>query len=268
MSVLTPDQYPGLPKWPAAFVTGKSVTPEQANDIIFRTDTSLHSPSEYGFGNDKRFAEHCVKVFGWQPLIDAENAWYKIHTMPEAQKAAEMERLLPEKYGYDNLFSVRDAWRDELGIISTEYVCNSWLASSYIGGPHGWCSPQGNIHSDGHNYGKWPSVEAIVDEWTKLMAAFPYLHLACTLYSGEQCEEHSVPVCTILVAHGAVNVYEPTLELHDRNPTMGNGLDDSIGRLMRVVRGDYSGEHGWPAGWVEEFGAKSTAAMKKVAPWL
>ena len=267
MNILTPDQYPGLPKWPAAFVTGKSVTPQQAKDIIFRTDTSLQSPSEYGFGNDERFAKICTALFGWDPLIKAENDWYEIHKMAPEQKAAEMERLLPAKYSYDRLYDVRDAWKAKLGIVSTEYVNNSWLASAYIGGPHGWCSPQGNIHSDGHNYGKWPSVEDIVKDWAALQAAFPYLDLACTLYSGEQCQEDSVPVCTIHVKNGTVAVTEPDMAAHDRNPTMGVE-HDSVSHIMGIMRGNYAGEHGWPASWVEEFGVKSSAVMKEVAPWL
>ena len=47
---LQENEHPSLPKWPASFVTGKTVTPEQAKDIIFRTDSSLAYPSEYGFG--------------------------------------------------------------------------------------------------------------------------------------------------------------------------------------------------------------------------
>jgi hypothetical protein len=264
--ILTPTEYPGLPKWPAAFVTGKSVTAEQAKDILFRTDTSLQSPSEFGFGNDKRFADQCTQMFGWKPLIAAENELYTLNKLSEPEKIVTLERLLPPSSGFNNMWDVRAAWCTELGIVPTEYVCNSWLANSYIGGPHGWCSPEGNIHSDGHNYGKWPSVEAIVTDWMVLVAAFPYLDLACTLYSGEQCEDHSVPVCTIRVVEGKVTVYAPDLTMHDRNPTMGG--DDGMSHILGIMRGDFSSEHGWPLAWVREFGVKSTTAMKKVAPWL
>lgn len=265
--ILTPEQYPGLPKWPAAFVTGKSVTVERAKDIIFRTDTSLQSPSEFGFGNDKRFAQHCVELFGWKPLIVAENEWYNVHKLSDDEKIAAIERLCPASSGFQRLWDVRQAWTEKMGIVQTEYVCNSWLASSYIGGPHGWCSPQGNVHSDGHNYGRWPSVEAIVTDWRTLLKAFPYLDVICTLYSGEQCEEYSMPVCTIGIGKGRVEVYEPDLSMHNRNPTMGRHEDMSA-MIMALMHGNYDREHGWPAGWVEEFGAKSTAVMQNLAPWL
>jgi hypothetical protein len=83
--ILTPEQYPNLPKWPAAFMTGKQVTPEQAKNIIFRTDLTVVRPSEYGFGNDKQFANMCIDTFGWRPLIDADHASIKATKKSDAK---------------------------------------------------------------------------------------------------------------------------------------------------------------------------------------
>jgi len=258
--LLSKEQWPGLPKWPMAFVTGKSVTVEQAKEIIFRTVTSLSSPSEYGFGNDRAFRERCINVFGWRPLVALTNKWYQ---MTEDERKA-----WADKHDLPSPWVLNQAWADKMGYVSTSYVNNSWLASAYIGGPHGWCSPQGNIHSDGHNYGKWPSVDEIVADWETLLAAFPFIDLACTMYSGEQCEEDSVPVCTIKVdASNGVQVHAPDLSMHDRNPTKG-GADRIDTLLFSLMSGKHDREHGWPAGWVEEYGVRSTAAMKEIAPFL
>lgn len=89
----------------------------------------------------------------------------------------------------------------------------------------------------------------------------------CTLYSGEHCEDHSQPVCTIGIGGGRVDVYTPDLSCHDRHPTVGTS-NLNMGNLFAIMQGNHSGEHGWPAGWVEEFGAKSTATMKEIAPGL
>lgn len=267
MKILTPDQYPGLPKWPGAFVTGKSVTPEQAKDIIFRTDTSVGYPSDYMGGNDRRFQERCIAQFGWKPLLDAEGKWFELHKIADqAEKEAAIELLCPTKYGFDNLWDVRNKWQEEMGMVATEYVHNSFLSSAYIGGPHGWCSPSGNIHSDGHNYGKWPGVETIVDDWAALVTAFPYIDVVCSLFSHEACQEERQPVCTIVIRDGKVVVCAPDLTMHDRNVEPVKEFD--MGGLLQIMSGDYSYERGWPTGWVEEFGAKSTATMKKVAPWF
>ena len=258
MTLILPDRYPGLPKWPAAFVTGTSVTPEQAKDIIFRTDYSINTPGSYSLGgNDRNFKRICEQLFGWQELLAAEDTW---HSLTADQRSA-----FVEKHG-EGPWELSHRWSEEMGMISTEYVNNSWLSSAYIGGPHGWISPKGEIFSDGH-YGKWPSVSEIVADWQKLLDAFPYIEVVCTLYSGEQCEDHSVPVCTIKIGKGVVEVHEPDLKLHSKLPSMGR--DDSFNHLIySLSRGNYSHEQGWPHEWISEFAEKSRTAMKKIAPAL
>jgi hypothetical protein len=240
-----------------AFVTGKSVTPEQAKDILFRTDSNFHMPSPYGFGNNHRFKEYCFKIFGWQKLFDEQDSWYRL-TDGQRQEKLAAGKSVSDTYG------VLEDWCKEMGIVKTQYVNNSWLSSAYIGGPHGWCSPEGDIFSDGHNYGKWPSVEEIENDWIELAKAFPYIDLACTMFSGEQCEENIVPVVTMLVKNGTVAVYEADLSVHHKQPTFG-GEDRIETMLQRLLSGSTS-EQGWPMPWVLEFGEKSTAAMKKIAP--
>ncbi len=247
-----------------AFVTGKTVTPEQAKEILFRTDSSLAFPSEYSFGNDRRFRDRCIKLFGWDRLIAFGEKVRAASNLDGAAREKALAQLLPD--GVSSDWDIGQLWANEMGYISTSYVKNDWLASAYIGGPHGWMSPAGNVHHDGHNWGKWPSVEEIVEDWKKLLEAFPYIETVTTLYSGEQCEDHSVPVCTITVGKGQVVVHTPDLTMHDRAPEGGKAFD--VGSILGIMSGDHSRQHGWPADWVEEYGAKSTAAMKKAAPFL
>lgn len=88
MNVLTVEQYPGLPKWPEAYVTGTAVTPEQAKEIIFRTDRPVTYISDYGFGNDRPFRERCVEAFGWLEEF-AERSRAVLGTALKAQRLKE-----------------------------------------------------------------------------------------------------------------------------------------------------------------------------------
>lgn len=241
-TVLEEGQFPLLPKWVRVFITGTSVTKEQAKDIIFRTDVSVPYISEYGYGNDKQFNAYFNKVCGLSRFIEARN-----------------------KAEYDPTFDrTEQAWRDELEIITPLYVHNAWLATSYAGGPHGWCSPEGGIHFDGYRWGGWPKVPSIKEDWQMLIEAFPYLDLACTLFDESDPPK---PLVTFSVSEGSVLVTPPALGLHEYAPTFEQ--KDNLSEFRKnIANNTYYHERGWPEGWVEEFGAKSTAAMRKVAPYL
>ena len=248
MKILTPDQYPGLPKWPAVFITGTSVTPEQAKEINFRTDNNAQYISEYGFGNDRRFRERCQRLFGWQPVIKLQAKTYTPDRDPDAPSPWE----------------ISSAWAEEMGMLPTQYVTNDWLASCYIGGPNGWCHPDGTIRVEDKNYGKWPSVEEIVNDWDTLQEAFPFLDLVCTLYSGESCEDHAVPLVSIIVQNGAILVVEADLTLHQGETPQVHDINGSLDHVMSLAFGNYRSERGWPEEWLIEFGARSRAAMDRV----
>lgn len=256
------DQYPMLPKWPGVYVTGKRVTPEQAKDIIMRTDGTASGFCEYSFGNDKRFGERCVRDFGWEPFINAQNGIYAAKT--EETRTAAWANLAQVCAPYDTLYDIRDAWKKEMAIIETEYVYNRWLASAYIFGPTGWCHPDGTIQVDGHNYGKYPGVSDIAHEWELLAEAFPYLDLACTLQSEEAHSDNiGYPVVTILVKGGKVRVCKPDLSLHE--PKARHVKEASMTDAVQMILMHPSfREQGWSREWIEEFCERSKAAIARV----
>lgn len=163
-----------LPKWPALIVTGKPVTQKQAAEILIRTDR--HLPDfEYGC-NAHEVCEQLSSLFN-------------IPKRADKSFSAHWEAL-------DNL-------RKRMNKIELEYLSNSQIVSSFIGGPHGWCNWTGNIFTNSYNIGKWPSVEAVHDEWNRIAGAFPYLKLTSWLMSGEQCEENLRPLVKFRVEDGA-----------------------------------------------------------------
>lgn len=172
----------GLPKWPAMVVVGEDVTSDQAAEILVRTDS-------WGLGtNDKAWERRVREIANlpspWEPEANIE--------------------VMKQRWAREELF------RADLGALSLEYLSNSWIASAYIGGPHGWCDWNGRIYSVGHNIGKWPGAEMVLDEWQKIAAAFPYLKLWCQLYNGEQCELGVRPIVEYVVAEGRATAQAPT----------------------------------------------------------
>ena len=198
-----------LPKWPQMIVTGAPVTVEQAKEIILRTDDFLTSTSEYAGGNNREFNNNYRSTAGL-----TNNDWG-------------LESYVREEFKY----------------INTSYVSNSWASSSFVYGPHGWCSPTGQIHfSD--NVGKWPNVSDIYDDWVSIAEAFPFLDLTATLFSGESCEDDTYAMCTIYVKNGKVWVAEPTVV----PPT------DSEKQARNIF--DNRTEIGLPSDWYDEYAAR------------
>lgn len=182
-----------LPKWPQMFVTGVSVTAEQAQDIIFRTDDFLTSACEYSGGNERVFNENYRRSAGL--CNDATDSW-----------------------------ALAEYVREKIGYVETQYVSNNWASSAFVYGPHGWCSPAGTIFYE-DNVGKWPNIKDIYDDWVELATAFPFLDLSATLYDGESCEYDTQPVVTFYVKAGKVSAAkpidprsDPLIIRHERNP--------------------------------------------------
>lgn len=169
----------GLPKWPQMRVKGKKITPEQAMEIIRRTDTFFH----YHGGNAHDFNKRAMDILG---LVDP----HKIDGTYEDRLAA---------------YEENEEWRARWGCIDTEYVTNGWISNCFIYGPSGWCHPDGTIEFV-HNVGKWPSPEDIFRDWAKLVEAFPFIEADIVLMSGESCESDTIPVVGFRIRNGVIEV--------------------------------------------------------------
>lgn len=177
-----------LPKWPALLVMGKKVTREQAVEIIFRTNSGWSS-------NDRHFLKFVADNIG--------------HKTDE----------------YDYMY-LNPEMREQWGSLPLEYLGNSRIVSCWIGGPHGWCTWEGDIFTNNYNIGKWPSVQEVFSEWSEIAQAFPFLDLRCQLLdreAGEEIEEGENPAtvvvefivkdgtCTIVVPESGADPMMPTV---------------------------------------------------------
>lgn len=185
----------GLPKWPQMRVSGPPVTPEQASEIIRRTDTFI----SHGYdGNDRAWNRHARLLMG---IPQEKKIDFPRDDATEEERAAFRD-------SWNNYYADLQKWQEDWGVISTGYVHNSWISCCFVGGPHGWCSPSGDIYFR-DNVGKWPSPEELVKDWAVLAQEFPFLDLEAVFMSGESCEDYIRPVFGLLVREGRVEVFLP-----------------------------------------------------------
>lgn len=170
-----------LPKWPAMTVEGKSVTPEQASEILVRTH------SWYSGCNDREWMEIVWRAAGYD--FRDERGWVR-------PKVEDVERI-----------------SKELGVLPIGLLHNRRIFSSWVGGPHGWCSWDGTIRSNNYNIGKWPSTEGVLEEWEVIAEAFPFLDLHCQLWTGETCEMPIFPVVEYRVKGGKAKMRLPEMRM-------------------------------------------------------
>ncbi len=231
-----------LPKWPQMLVTGRPVTVEQAKEIIFLTDAFLTDASEYSGGNCHEFNQFYRKLAGLDQL--------------------QVERKYPEGLAYrDADWDRMHKLRSSLGFVNTNYVHNDWASCSFIGGPHGWCHPDGTI-SFSDNVGKWPSIDEILHDWSVVACAFPFLDLNVTLMSGESCEDDSEPVINIRVLNGEARPETPDISVHQwlKAPS----TQDTIAAFIAQMNAGTSREIGLPHHWYELFGERVRKAIARL----
>ena len=205
-----------LPKWPAMTVLGDRVTPDQAAEIIIRTTEWL-----YGC-NDRQ----------WEKIV-----WDAIGAEVEVTNGYARATL-------DSLKAAKEKFRG----LQLNYLYNSRVMSSWVGGPHGWCNWNGDIHSTNYNIGKWPRASEVRSEWAAIAETFPFLRLKCQLWSGETGDENNRPLVEYVVANGKVRMtapkkpllapyYQPTsfdLGVDFRNSKRERGCDEAT--LRRAIQ--------------------------------
>ncbi len=233
-----------LPKWPALKLTGEPVTIDQAKEIIFRTDSFLVGLSEHAGGNNKKWNDWALNRLHYDLVFRFCDKLFGENQVPG------LSRLY---------YDVLDEIRTELGFVLTSYISNDWLSSAYIFGPHGWCSPRGEIcHTD--NIGKWPSVEEVFGDFVKIANAFPFLKMTATLMSGEHSDDGIVPLITFVIRDGMTSMTDE----HDKHHFVVTFPDRSDEAMFNRLK-KFDSEQGIPNEWVLEYGEKFKPVMQHAA---
>lgn len=217
-----------LTKWPKMVVTGTKIPEYLALEVIRRTDDFFSFP----IGNDKDFIAKAVKAVRYPDMLDFRD-----------------DGSLPR------YFNERSRWMDAWEYISTEYVVNSWISCSFIGGPHGWCHPDGTIgFSD--NIGKWPTVPKVCADWSSIASEFPMLEIEATLFDNEAGHEDTKPVVSILIRNGKVELVDPRVRnIHEEFSRTIEPEKDIQECFLSIIHGTMS-EHALPLETLEAWGKK------------
>lgn len=182
-----------LPKWPGFVVVGDPVTTDQAAEILLKTDTNF--PDFQYASNAHDLGEEACKLLG----------------IPYSRRTARSST--EDQTRFLHRCQVVDRLKAEYDVLELEYLHNSRIASSYIGGTHGWCNWDGSIGCNSFNIGKWPSAETVFKEWQLIAKSFPFLNLQCHLLSTEINEASidgpSQPRVHYVVKNGEVTTIDP-----------------------------------------------------------
>lgn len=183
-----------LPKWPGLLVVGKTVTREQAMEIIIRTDSLWFTTNDYEFSKELNSYLFDVKI---------EKSGYDKDNDAIADKLG-----LDRSGSWDQIWSYKQSKMTEVGQIPLNYLDNDRIVSSWIGGPKGWCNWNGRIFSDNFNIGKYPSVQEVYTDWVRIAKAFPFLELKAQLLSTEigDMENESEVVVQFNIKDGKVKM--------------------------------------------------------------
>lgn len=211
-----------LPKWPAMFVCGKSVTEKQAAEVLIRTDFNL--PDFNGSCNDQEY----IKELNW------------IFKVPESPRLNDRSDAGKEKWrvSLDKHYVSLSKLREKYKTLDLEYISNHQIASCYAGGTHGWIDWDGDIASNSTNIGKWPSVKEVHEEWIQVAKAFPFLNLRCVLFGGEYCEDNIEPLVEFNIKDGEAvcsDDVDDVKDAIDKNLISMGGSANFLGRSERGI---------------------------------
>lgn len=150
-------------KWPQCIITGKSVTKEQAREILIKTD--MFFTWTYPGGNDIGYSQLLRQALGMPPVYDYRNN---------------------DREAVDALFNANTQWRVNHDCLSLDHFDNNWISSCYAGGPNGWCHIDGTIGRN-TNIGKWATWDEVIEDLEQLGEAFPFLDIEAHLIDCENC---------------------------------------------------------------------------------
>lgn len=220
-----------LPKWPQMIVTGRKLSSEQALEIIRRTDSFFLLYT----GNDIAFNENVLTMIGYPHEISNNDP-----RCLNSDGTTNMERKLQL---FDEYWEKKQNWANDWGLIPTNFVKNSWISCSFIGGPHGWCHPDGQIGFC-NNIGKWPNVSEVYYDWKTLAAEFPYIEIEATLMDREEYEDNSKPIISFLIRDGNVELIDPQIRnIHEEFGRTIMKSNDMMTNVLRIFSCGPDAEH-------------------------
>jgi hypothetical protein len=215
-----------LNKWPNLVVVGNPVTKKQAEEVIVRTDGLYFYTNENNFLTQLNILLYEVDFF--------EDEYWTL-------EKAIARKLKIDKQDYTSIYKYQQSIKDKYRVLDLSYLSNQQIVSCMCGGPYGWMDWNGVIDCDYYNIGKWPSVEAVYEEWQAIAYNFPFLDLKCQLYNVENCEKKDhMPVIQFDISKGNVEMSKPKKALRSSIKRERDMLSSEIGcdlkHLERILK--------------------------------
>ena len=192
----------------------QQVTEEQAAEIIRRTDAffcKLYNGNNHEFNRKLyRLAKLPVK---WDELEKDDSC-------------CDMDIRYMIGKDWSEQYQVLETWKKQWGCLNLHFLCNDWISCSYVGGPYGWISPNGEVGGI-FDIGKYPSVGAVEEDLKKIAEAFPFLEF--TIYMVDEIYEETIDVdAEWEVKNGTVTLINEDFSVSDLEYTgiQGNNPDE------------------------------------------
>lgn len=197
-----------LSKWTGMICIGDKLTPEQALEIIIRTD-------RYSFYND----------------------YYRDVQLLNLVKKTYMKCLPIEDQISDQTLDI-EKFNHMFGILPLNYLNNHMLYHST--GLHGWMKKDGTVKTSSYNIGKRPNKKDLIEEVQLIINAFPFIkNIHFQFLNGEIDNPIKKVVFSIKVINREIiinNDAEKILLPSDENDFEQNYLTD-INHLNMVKKG-------------------------------
>jgi hypothetical protein len=168
------------PKWPKLLMVGETVKPEQAMEILIRTNHWYML--EYNYDQD--IIGETIKKFYTKTL-------------------ASEYQIGENKIDGEDLIKKLDA-------LELNYLENARIQSSWIGGLKGWMNWDGKLFTNNYNIGKWPTEDELIYDIKTIINTFPYLDFELQLvrqdYSDSGDMEKQYPFFTCRVKNKDIKI--------------------------------------------------------------
>lgn len=153
----------GLGKFPVVIAVGDTLTREQTNEVMLRTN------HWYLGGNDDAWNEMVAHILG---LADKLNA--NLREFPDGSTDWDWE------YRYE----LTHEFGDGIKTLKLFALDNQAINSTRFGADHSWLNWSGQIRARYNEGSKWTSIEQAETDWRDIAAAFPFLRLRAQLAAG------------------------------------------------------------------------------------
>ncbi len=223
-----------LPRAPRYVLTGRALMQEQAQEIVYATDTLFTHFLEPGLSDNDEWNTWALRTLGYDYLYER----LKVDGSPYGWRDHSHVLLSLERIGR------------ELGHINLKYLVNAWAAGS------GWCHPSGELAATGSFDDSFRLGELIL-ELNALTTRFGYLDLWLTL------AEDNTPLLT-LHADGGLYGSDETFVGGRSNLECYEGSFEPHGRIVTA-------EHqprvrAMPDNWVVERGKLTAPTLWRMVP--